>query len=72
MPNDRLNEKAGQRRSHPKNGELVDTCSERLEDTAHLGGLKCETDLNSKKAERDIHQPRKRLPGFWMKSPLFT
>ena len=64
MPDDRLDEQAGQRRGDPQYRQVVEARSERLEDAAHVRVLEGEADLNAEKSERDVLQAGERLARF--------
>src|SRR5579864_2589710 len=61
MTDDRLDEESGERRCYPQCRQGVQARSERLEDAAHVRGLKCKSDLDSEKSEGEIPQRRSRL-----------
>ena len=69
MADDRLHQQARQRRRDPQRRQIVEARPERLEDPAHVRGLKREADLDPEEAERDVPQRRDRLPRLFDRLP---
>src|SRR5437016_13322053 len=54
MADDGLDDKPGQRRGEPENGDLVGVGAEVLVDGAHVGHLQCPAELDAQEAEAHV------------------